>query len=93
MVKNSIIAFNPDGPKSNASKEVPNLNHFSVFFGNPFPKNNFFPVEAIMVAHANPTKFMHDEGSPSPSSPSLNAIPKLMFNRFANIREVENTLL
>ena len=37
---------------------------------------------------------MYDEGGPPPSCPCLNAIPKLMFNQFTNVREAKaNTLL
>jgi hypothetical protein len=52
-----------------------------------------FPIETIVIAGPNSTKFVHDEGSPSPSSPGLDAIPKLMFHRFTSVRHTKNTLL
>lgn len=36
---------------------------------------------------------MHNERSPSPGPPSLDAIPKFMFNRFASVGEAKHTFL
>lgn len=38
MVEHFVITFDPNGPKRNAPKEVPNFNHFAVFLMDPFPK-------------------------------------------------------
>lgn len=92
VVKHLIIMFNSDGSKGNASKEMPNFNQLAVFFGDPFTKQSLLPVEAIIIAHPNPTKFMHNVRGPSPSYPGLNTIPNFMFNRFACIKHVKHAL-
>ena len=80
LVKNFVIAFNPNGPKQSASKEVPYFDHFAFLFGHSFPKQNLFPIEGVIIAHPHPTKFMHNERGSSPCPPCLDAIPKIMFN-------------
>lgn len=60
LVEHFIIMFNPDGPKGNAPQEVPNLTHFAIFPGEPFPNKCLLPVEAIVVAGSNPAEFMHE---------------------------------
>ena len=54
MIERFVITFDPNGPKHNAPKEVPNFNHFAIFVGNPFPKQCFLPVEAIIISSSNP---------------------------------------
>ena len=93
MVEHFIVMFDPDGPQRNAPKEVVNLNTFAVLFGNPFSKKCLFPLEALIIANSYPTKFIHNESGPSPCSPSLNVVPKFMFNRLACVREAKYTLL
>jgi hypothetical protein len=47
-------------------------------------------MKAIIITTAlDHAPFMHDEGGPLLSSLGLNAIPKLMFNRFSCVREVK----
>lgn len=48
---------------------------------------------AIIIACPHPTKFVHDESGPSLGSPSLNALLKLVFDRFTRVRKAKNTLL
>jgi hypothetical protein len=93
MVKHFVIAFNPNRPKGNASKEVPNFGLRAILIRDPFPKESLFPIEAIVVARVNPTKFMHDISSPPPCPPSLNTIPKFMLDRLASVRKAKNALL
>jgi hypothetical protein len=45
VVKNLVVAFDPNGPKSNAPKEVPNFNLGAILLGKPFPKESPFPIE------------------------------------------------
>ena len=71
---------------------MPNFNLFAIFSGNPFPKQCLLPAEAIVVTVSNPIEFMHNEHGPSPSAPSLNVVPKFMFDRFAHVRNAKNTL-
>ena len=92
-VKHFVIRFDPNGPKRNASKEVPNFDHFAIPFGNSFPKQNFLPIGPVMVGCSHPTKFMHNEHGPSPCPLGLVAIPKFMFDRLTCITEAKHTLL
>lgn len=52
------------------------------------PKKGVFPMKAIITIGPDPAPFMYDEGGPLSSSLGLNAIPKLMFNRFSHVTEV-----
>lgn len=79
MIEHPIILLNPYRPKSNSSKEVPNLNLLDKLLRNSFPKEGLLPVKVI-VARSSPTKLMHDEGGPPLSMPHLNEIPKLVIN-------------
>ena len=92
MIEHFVIAFNPNGPKCSAPKEVPDFDIFTVFLGDPFPEHSLLLIEIIIIISPNPTKFMHDECGPSPRSLSLDAIPKFMFDWFARVREAKNTL-
>ena len=85
VVEDPIIPFNPNGPKRNASKKVPNFNFGAILLGKSFPKESLFPIKTIIVARSHPTKFLHNVGGPPPRSPSLDAIPKLVFNRFTTV--------
>jgi hypothetical protein len=60
---------------------------------NPLPKEGLFPMKAILITCIDPTKFLHDESGPLPSSPDLNAIPILIFNQCICIREAKYTML
>ena len=80
MVEHLIIAFNPNTLKSNSPWKVPDFKLFAVLFGNSYPKQRLFPIEAIIVANSSSTKFMHNEGSPSPCPPSLDAVPNFVFD-------------
>jgi hypothetical protein len=81
VVKNLVVAFNPNGQKINAPKEVPNFNHLgTILLGKPFPEENLFPIETIIITQPHPTKFVHDVSGPPPRSLSLDAIPKLMLD-------------
>ena len=86
LAKYFVISFDPNGPKSNAPKKVPNFNHFSISLGDSFPEINLLPIEAIVITGPHPTKFVHDISSPSPCPSSLNAVPKFMFNKFIGVR-------
>ena len=92
MIEHFVIMLNPNGPKRNAPKEVPSFNLFAVFFGNPFPNQCLLPIEAIIIASSNPTKFTHNRYSPSPWPPRFDAIPNFMFDRLACVREAKKHL-
>ena len=51
------------------------------------------PMINIIIACPHPTKFVHDESGPSLGSLSLNALLKLVFDRFTRVRKAKNTLL
>ena len=89
LIKHLVIALYPNSPESIAMEEVPNLHFLGELLRFPLPKDGLFPVETIGIACPDPKKFMHDEGSPSPGSLGLNAIPKLMFNWFIHVREAK----
>ena len=93
MLEHFIVTFNPNGLKHNAPKEVPNFDHFTKLLGGFFPKHHLFPIEVIIVARSNPTKFMHNERAPSPCPPCLDTVPKFMFDRFISIREAKKCIV
>ena len=93
MVKHLVITFNPNDPKSYAPKEVPNFDLLAKFLWNPIPEQCFFLVEGVIVARSNSTQFVRDECGPSPCPSSLDAIPILIFNQLACVREAKVTLL
>lgn len=70
VVEHFVIAFEPNGPKRNVTKEVPNFDLFAKLLQDPLPKQSLFPI-----AGPNPTQLMHDKHDPSPSPSRLNAIP------------------
>jgi hypothetical protein len=72
---------------------VPDFDHFGIFFGDSFPEQHLIPIEVVIVAGSNPTQFLLDEHGPSPGLPSLNTVPKFMFDRLASVREAKHTLL
>ena len=84
---------NPNSPKCNVAKKVPNLNIYDKLLRIFFPKESLLPMKTLIIVSLNPTKFMHDEGVPLLGSPSLNEIPKFMFDWFAYILEAKDTLL
>ena len=92
VIENLIITFDPDGPKHNTSKKVPNYDHLAVLFGNPLSKHDLFPIEAVIISGSNPTKFLHNECGPSPRPPSLDAIPEIMFDRLTGVGEAKHAL-
>ena len=63
VVKNLIIAFNPNSPKGNTSQEVPNFAHFLIPFRDSFPEQGLRPIESVVVAEP-------------PNPPNLDAHPK-----------------
>ena len=80
MIKHLVIALNLDSPERNTTEKVPDFDLFVEFLRDYFPKQSLFPMKTIIIAGSNPTKFMHDECGPPPSSLSLDAIPKFMFD-------------
>jgi hypothetical protein len=38
MIEHFVIVFDPNGPKRNTPKEVPNRNLFAIFFWESFPQ-------------------------------------------------------
>ena len=92
VVEHFIITFNPDGPQSDATKEVPNFNLYAKFPPYHFPINSLFPVEIVVVANPHSAQLMHDERGPSPSPPRLDAILHVLFNRFTGLREAKDAL-
>ena len=77
IVVRPIIMLNPNRPKNN----VPNLDLLGKSLRIFFPKEGLLPVKIVVVALPDPAKLVHGEGDPSPSTPCLNVIPKLMFNQ------------
>lgn len=73
IVENFVVTYNPNGPKRDTAKKVPN-------FLGIFPQASLFPLEAIKVASYDLAEIMHYEHGPSPSPPNLDAIPKFMFD-------------
>ena len=55
MIEHSIIALNPNCPKGDAMKKVPDLNFLDKLLRNPFPKEGFFLVKVVVVAGSHPT--------------------------------------
>ena len=92
MVKNLVVALDPNGPKSNAPKKMPNLTFGPVLPRDPFPEKSLLLIETIEVVRPNPAKFLHNIGGPPPSLSCLNAITKFMFNRLACVREAKDAL-
>ena len=45
MVEHFVIAFNPNDPKRNAFKEVPNFDHLPYFLGILSPNNTCFQLK------------------------------------------------
>lgn len=80
MVEHPNITLNPNRPKHDAAKKVPNFDFLTIVLRNPFPREDLFLVEAITFAHGNPTTSAHDEGHPLPCLTCLDAIPKLSLN-------------
>ena len=93
LVKHFVIPLNPNGPKCNTLKKLPNGFLLAILYGNPLAKKRLFPIEAIVMAGAHSIKLMHNESGPSPSFPSLDAIQKFMLNRSTFIRQAKDTLL
>ena len=93
MVEDFVIMLDPNGPQSDATKEMPNFDLFEEFLPNLFPKHSLFPMKAIVVASPHPAQLMHDKHGPSPSPPCLNAISKFVFNQLTCVREAKDTLL
>lgn len=56
-----------------------------------FLKEGLFLVETTIIAQPNATKIVHDRSGPSPSSPKLDAIPKIVFDRYIGVREANYT--
>ena len=52
-----------------------------------FPKEGLFPVKTTIVAHFNATEVVHDRSGPSLGSPKLDAIPKVVLDRYIGVRE------
>lgn len=93
MVEHPIITFNPNRPKHDVVKEVPNLDFLNKVYRNPFPVESLFSMETIIVARSNPTKFVHDESHPPPCSSGFYAILNLMLNQFTSVRKAKNALI
>ena len=49
LVENLIITFDPNGPKGNPPKEMPDLNLLTILFGNPFSEKSLFPIKNFTV--------------------------------------------
>lgn len=90
MFKHFVITFYPNGPKRNASKEVPIFDHFAILFGIFFPKQCLLPIE---VVNSNPAKFMHSECGPSPCPHGLIAIQNICLTDSFVLGMQKNTLL
>ena len=80
MIEHMVIVFNPNGPKHDATQEVPNFDLLAEFLRDPFPKQGLLPIKTIIIASSNPIKSVHNKSGPSPCSPCLDAVPKCMLN-------------
>ena len=92
LIEHLVVPFKPNGPKCNPPEKMPNFDQFADFVRDPLAKKRLFPIETIEVPGPNSAKFVHNEGGPPPSSPRLNAIPKLVFNRFTRIGKAKDAL-
>lgn len=70
-----VVAFEPDGPKRNVFKNMPNLDHFTKFIRKFFTKQCLLPIEVVIIARSTPHKFMHNERGPSPRPHGLDVVP------------------
>jgi len=70
---------------------MPYPNPFDKFIIIFFSKDGLFPAETIIIAHSYATKIVHDRSDPSPGSPKLDAIPKVVFDRYIGVREANYT--
>lgn len=93
MVEHSIIPLNSNHPKCNVPKEMPNLDCLDKFIRNSLPEEGLLPIDTIIVACLNPTKLMHNEGGPPPSSLGLDAIPNSCLTDSFCVGEAKATLL
>lgn len=59
-------------------EKVPNHDFLGKLLQDYFTKEGIAPMEVVMVASVDPTKFVHDESRPPPSSMGLNAVPNTM---------------
>lgn len=80
LVEHRIISFNPNSSRSNAPEKVPNLHQLDKLLRDPLSQKGLFPMKVVIDTDATPTKLMHDESGPQPSSMALNAISKLLLN-------------
>ena len=88
-----VDLFNPNGPKCDTSKEVPNGGLFTKKNRDHFLEQSLFLIEAIVVTGSHFTKLMHNECSPLSNSPDLDTIVKFMLDRFDCLGHTKDTLL
>ena len=61
IIEHFVITLHPNCPKGNISKEVPNFDFLAVLLKNYFSEDGLFPIEAIIIARTDSTKFVHYE--------------------------------
>lgn len=87
-----IVMLNINRSRSNAKKNVSYFNLFDKLLRHYFLQNGHVFSENYYSCWSNPTWFMHKKGGPSPCSLDLDAIPKLMIDRFIGFKKAKNTL-
>ena len=93
MIKHLVVPLNLNNLKRDASKMIPNLNHHAKLLGDPLTEHRLFPIETIVISGLHPAKLVHNTSNLSSRPPSLDAIPKLMFNEFTCVWEAKHALL
>ena len=76
MFKDYIIAFDPNGPKRDATEKVTNFDHLSISLRNYLPEESLLPIESVVIVRANPT-------IPCPSS--LYTSPEFMLDSLTRV--------
>ena len=74
MTEHLVVPFHPNGPKSDASKEVPNFNHLAKLKRNSPSKQSLLPVKAASLSvclslslHATCYSYTYVQSTLSPS--------------------------
>lgn len=92
VIKSLVITFEPNGPKCDASKKVPNGKPLFVFLVDAMPKDTILPIELRETEMSSTAKFKDDLDCPFPNPLSLTTIPTSMLDGFFGEKEAVNAL-
>lgn len=92
LVEHLIITFDPNGPKHNAPKKMPNVIPCFVFLTNAMSKDAILPVELMDRVLSSATKVKQNLERPFPRSSGLDAVPKHVLERFLSVGEAIGAL-